>query len=186
MRRSKCSRLKTKSARDQGSGRGMLQRKTERNQKIKTLRATVIVLSLFLAVFLFEPLFDRGMPYVNAAIEGQVVLQEMSTINEAGEGYEMYAQMELPTSFAEELFYDPTFYLTQVSEGSSVIGFLSQDDPEAVFGRCVDVLSKKGWSKVDSTQRNTATFMKSGGKFTWAFISCTSISQDTSIVVQVA
>lgn len=177
MRRSKCIRSKTRGLRDQDSGLGIPKR--------KALRVTAIVGSLFLAVFLFEPLFDSGMPYVNAAIKSHVVLQEMSMINKTGESYEMYPQRGLPASFVEELFYDPTFYCTQVSEGSSVIGFLSQDDPEAVFERCVDVLIKKGWSKVDSSQRNSATFMKNGGKFTWAFISCTSISQDTSIVVQV-
>lgn len=92
----------------------------------------------------------------------------------------------LPAAFAEEVFSLEAFYDVRVSPGGSVVGLLSYKALEEVFRLCEAELVGHGWTKVESGQAASASFVKSQGEYTWLLVSCIEVSGTTSVIVSYA
>ncbi len=154
------------------------------SKKRKNLKAAFIVAALAAAVGVVEVVYDASLPFVGAMAQGASLMNEGAV---SGEGSPIVSgQGTLPECFIEECF-DGTFsYDTRISDDGRVIGFLSHEDPATLFDRCAAKMRENGWMSVSSLQENGGTFLKHAGTYRWAFIACTRIGEDTSIVVQVA
>lgn len=91
----------------------------------------------------------------------------------------------LPEDFEKEVMSLESFTDVQVSEGAGVIGFYSEKEASAVFKECALRLTERGWTKVESGHETFASFVRTAGTYTWLYLSCSSVSGGTSVVVQV-
>lgn len=90
----------------------------------------------------------------------------------------------LPGKFEEEVLSLSSYFDVQVSQKGKVVGFYSQEQPLKVFKDCSLLLANNGWVKVESGQESAASFIKESGVYTWLYLSCVSISNETAVVIQ--
>lgn len=73
----------------------------------------------------------------------------------------------------------------RVNEESSVVGWTERGSIDDVVSRRTRELTGKGWSCVPCGS-SCATFTKEDGSLRWLFVSCFEISEEVSVVVQLA
>ncbi len=71
------------------------------------------------------------------------------------------------------------------SDGS-VIGFTSSSPPKKAFDEVGRSMVERGWTAVPSGVEACGSFVKSEGALKWAYVSCSRVGSETSIVVQCA
>lgn len=154
------------------------------SKKRKNLKVAFIVAVLAATVGVVEVVYDASLPFVGAMAQGASLMNE-GTVSDK-ESSVVSGQGALPERFIEECF-DGTFsYDTRISDDGHIIGFLSHESPSTLFNHCTAKMRENGWMGISSLQENGGTFLKHAGAYRWAFIACTQIGEDTSIVVQVA
>lgn len=117
----------------------------------------------------------------DGADEDDVVGKAMAS---AG-GWAVDEDQELPDWFSEELFDLERPTRVYVLRDGSVVGFMTPEPQEEVMGHLEEELGGRGWKLVESGTPFAVTGVKEGGDVLWLSLSCTQISNETCVVVQV-
>lgn len=89
----------------------------------------------------------------------------------------------VPPDFEEEVLPLFSYADVRVAAGGQVVGFLSDERPEVEFSLLSSTLQDRGWVSVSSGSELGGSFVKEGGTYIWAFVSCVGIGEGTSVVV---
>lgn len=92
--------------------------------------------------------------------------------------------MALPPDFEAEVLSCASFPDRAVSPSGRVVGLFGEGMVSDTFERCSRELQAKGWVKVESGYVHAASFIKQDGRYTGLFLSCASIGEGTSVLVQ--
>lgn len=104
----------------------------------------------------------------------EVVLDELSTY-----------ESELPVEFKRELFSIEGSGPVYSDERGTVFAFVAEGRAGERFELLCEQMEAGGWRRVESGVENCASFVKEGGAYRWAMVSCYDISGKTTVVAQV-
>lgn len=127
------------------------------------------------------------------AVEKQSYLELLGRQMEAGEGaQDLLADMgyeavgdEVPEWFEQEVVSSAVIEEGVANADWSVVGFLSDLQPDEAIGWLADTLAEKGWAGYESGVDGVATFSKKGGRCAWIMASCTRVDDATSVVMSI-
>ncbi|MGI6105808.1 MAG: hypothetical protein ACOYD7_06450 [Raoultibacter sp.] len=146
--------------------------------------AVFVLVILLVLVFLIELAFS-AIPHTRSAesvspideVSLEVIMSEVGLDGMRGKVSAEFTEEVLDLSHYSELY---------VSETESVISFLTSESPESLFAGCTEELCAKGWTRVESGQATASSFVKGEGRYTWLFLDCASIGNDTSALIQLS
>lgn len=115
---------------------------------------------------------------------GQDARADAGLSSDAGERVRASEEPGVPLGFEEEVLTLEGRSEVMAAADGTVVGFVEDGASSEVFGDIESELGERGWAKVDSGVEGFASFFKSGGKFTWAFVSCVPVGGATSVVIQ--
>lgn len=156
-----------------------------RSQSQRCAFSLGIIVLLLAAILLSSALSERyrnledGASLVHAAISDQDVLS-----GDVFAKLDNARRREVPPTFKKEVLDVPSGDDTYVNDDGSVIGFSRTESAQQTFMSIKDALESKGWVFVESGSRFAGSFVKAAGRYRWAFVSCTQISGQTSVVIQ--
>lgn len=137
--------------------------------------AMMLVSASALAWFL-----DIGRPGVLSEAMG---LSVPGLFVDGGKSVEGRGDETVPPVFEEEVMPLSSCVDVRVAAEGRVVGFLSDERPEAEFALLSSMLRDRGWTSVSSGSELGGSFVKEGGTYIWAFVSCMGIGEGTSVVV---
>lgn len=91
----------------------------------------------------------------------------------------------LPVDFESEVLSLESFSEIHISENGAVIGFFSPKNLSETKMLCSDLLKERGWVEMTSGQEGISSYVKEGGGYSWALLSCSSMGKGTAVVLQV-
>lgn len=144
----------------------------------------LVVLAFFLGViFLVEFLWSKDT--------GKAVDSSFSQIRPSFDTIMSDAPFEdmrrkLSAGFEDEVLDLTEYSDVYVSERGGVMGFMASSGAEELFNTCSKELCDKGWTRVESGRKTTASFIKSTGNFNWIFLDCIAEGYETLAVIQVS
>lgn len=86
-------------------------------------------------------------------------------------------------AFESELFSLASYDEVRATKDGAIVGFTAKGDARTVFGAVASELRSAGWKVVPSGSGMAGSFVKDGGTFVWAFVSCSVADDATSVVV---
>ena len=119
---------------------------------------------------------------VNAArlLDAADAFGSLERIEEAAEA----AQTDAPEVFSREVGLAAGAYDIRVSPTGDVIGYMVEDDCEAVLQRERARMESLGWNAVPLGGEQGLTFVKPSGDCTWVLVTCTQVGTSTSVVAR--
>lgn len=93
---------------------------------------------------------------------------------------------DVPAGFVEEMFSLERYRDVRVGANGSVIGFSTSLVPQSALDEIRLDMEARGWMAMVSSGGITGTFVKSEGRYIWAFVMCVWVGDTTSVVVQCA
>jgi hypothetical protein len=140
---------------------------------------------MIIAALFIQAIFD-AVPFIQKA---DLVVESFAEESWAEDSSESFLASShdavLPTYYEQEAYLPDSYYDVRVSDKENVIGFLSKEPCATVFEACSNQMLAKGWTEVPSGQAYCSTFLKTEGIYRWALISCSDVSGDSSIVVEI-
>lgn len=118
------------------------------------------------------------LPQVSQAQEGASVIPGFEVSDEWLDGY----SSEVPADFRSELLNRSDAVCSEQGNALSV-GFSATGSAEEVQSALAEELALRGWTEVGSGQAAVSTFVKSGGSYRWAAVTCTEVGDSVSVVV---
>lgn len=148
--------------------------------QIKRLIAAVIIITAGVScVHLVDPMLSSLADEVdeeNLTVSWNTLFGD--SLNESG-------AESLSAQFEDEVFDLGTYHDIFTSADKSVVGFSSFQDKTMLFSECTEKLREHGWMKVESGYEVAASFVKTEGRFTWLYLSCSQSGKKASGVIQV-
>lgn len=95
-------------------------------------------------------------------------------------------EVDRPSWFEEEFFDLGDAMRCYASESKGVWGFVFAGSSGGCFAELRYQMEERGWSCVDSGLANCATFVREEGDYRWALLSCSSVGEETTAVLQIA
>lgn len=94
----------------------------------------------------------------------------------------------IESEFAEELFVPEDLDAREIQSAvdGTVVGLTLSSNAEDSFTEIANAMEARGWRVISSGMGTAGSFVKSEGSIRWAFVSCTQIGLETSVVVQIA
>lgn len=92
----------------------------------------------------------------------------------------------IPAWFEAELFSTDAAADCFAGVDESVWGFVVEGDAADCFADVRSQMEERGWIQVESGVEACATFVREEGEIGWALVSCSSVDDLTTIVVQLA
>lgn len=114
---------------------------------------------------------------------GSVTATQM--VRAAGEGSGIIGTSEegVPADFESLVFSTRGFKQLQHSPDGRIVGLVRGGSPETVMGQCSERMQANGWTYIESGQGTRASFLKGEGAYRWAYVDCTAVGGDTSVVI---
>lgn len=91
-----------------------------------------------------------------------------------------------PLWFERDFFELDDALRCYASSSEGVWGFVFEGSSSGRFAGLRHQMEQRGWSCVDSGLSNCATFVREEGDYRWALLSCSSVGEDTTAVLQIA
>lgn len=148
----------------------------------RALRALAIVVALVLACCAADAMLRLSQPSAMGDALGLWAGDALSSSD--AEALTEPARAQLPEGFETEVLDLSQAEGLRVAAEGTVVGFLLQGDASKAFSQMSEQLTSRGWSSVASGRPNCGSFVKSGGDYTWLFVSCTQVGDAVSAVVQ--
>lgn len=95
-------------------------------------------------------------------------------------------EADVPSWFESELFSVDDAEESLASADGRVWGFVVEGDPASCFYELSSQMAEHGWSWAESGVEACATFVREEGGVRWALVSCSSVGDETAVVVQLA
>lgn len=95
-------------------------------------------------------------------------------------------EVECPLWFEDDFFDLADATRCYAGESEDVWGFVFAGSSSGRFAELRRQMEQRGWSCIDSGLSNCATFVRGEGDYRWALVSCSSVGEETTAVVQVA
>ena len=144
----------------------------------RALVASAAIVVAIAAVVGIDRIAQRARPSVvseaAASIAGE--LDARAYAAESGDSSLAEFEQEVLSLFGRE-------DLRAFDEGG-LVGFVVEGDAEEAFASLRSELEDLGWTAVSSGSATAGSFVKGGGRYRWAFVSCTGVGDATSVVVQ--
>lgn len=100
------------------------------------------------------------------------------------DGYSGYQAGVLPDSFSQEVIDPLEIGCMETYSAQGVVGMACMGDAPDVLAQVSEVLQSRGWVLADDGNGSSGrTFIKSQGRYRWAFISCSQMSESVSLWV---
>ena len=90
----------------------------------------------------------------------------------------------IPAAFLDEVGLLSGARDIRASDDGTVVGYAVDLDAGDAFARLSEHMAARGWKAVPLEQGTGATFVKEGGRCTWALATCTETGTATSIVIR--
>lgn len=98
------------------------------------------------------------------------------------DGYSGYQVGVLPESFPREVIDPSEIGCSETYSAQGVVGMACMGDAADVLVRASEALQSRGWILADEGNGASGrTFVKSQGKYRWAFVSCSQVSGSASL-----
>lgn len=119
-----------------------------------------------------QEVFAATAPQPDSTHEGD----ENSTDSRGYEG-------RLLEGFQEEVVSLGSRSSVRVGAEGSVVGFVEQGLATEAFSALASDLQERSWRTVDSGRSDCGSFVKEEGSFTWLFVNCVQVGEETSVVI---
>lgn len=159
--------------------------------RIRMLRAIALVIVMLVAI----PVVDAVSRVVSAADDdygGEGL--SIGLLTGADDAYAALDQIEesvgsagsstVSPEFADEIGLLPDARDVRSSDEGLVVGYVVPGRSGEAIAKITENMESGGWTSVPLGQVDGATFLKSGGSFTWAIVTCTEVGSSTSVVVR--
>ena len=156
-----------------------------RSQSRRGLYACGVVVFLLVVLSLACALPESFRNFRTGISVAQAIITDQNTV--AGDVFEEIEEARKRTSskvFNDEVIDVSVYLAVFVNDDGSIVSFLRTEPPQQAFASIVDELRSKGWVYLESGSRMTGSFVKSSGCYRWVFVSCVSVSGQTSVVIQ--
>lgn len=161
------------------------------SMRMRLLKAIALVIAILVAV----PGIDAVARVASAsrAADASGVGIDIGALMGAGDAYAALDEIEdaiepdeadVPDGFADEVGFLPGARSVRASDGGAVVGYVVDGAADDVMGQLTAQMEGKGWTAVPLGEVEGATFMKSGGAFTWVLVTCTQAGSSTSVVAR--
>lgn len=117
-----------------------------------------------------------------SAADSVTAAQMMKAVNE-GSGIVGASEEGVPADFESLVFSTEGFGQLQHAPDGRIVGLVREGSPETVMGLCSERMQANGWTFIESGQSTRASFLKGEGAYRWAYVDCTAVGGDTSVVV---
>lgn len=98
------------------------------------------------------------------------------------DGYSGYQVGTLPESFSREVIDPLEIGCSETYSAQGVVGMVCMGDSADVLARASEALQSHGWMLADEGNGASGrTFIKSQGRYRWAFVSCSQVSGSASL-----
>lgn len=98
------------------------------------------------------------------------------------DGYSGYQVGVLPESFSREVIDPSEIGCSETYSAQGVVGMACTGDAPDILARASEVLQSRGWVLADDgSGASGRTFIKSQGRYRWAFVSCSQVSESASL-----
>lgn len=114
---------------------------------------------------------------------GSVTAGQMVQAVSEGSGVFGLSETGMPAGFDDGVFSTEGFAQLQHTPDGKIAGMVRAGSPEDVMKLCRDRLEANGWTYIESGQGTRASFLKGDGAYTWAYVDCTAVGDDTSVVI---
>lgn len=114
---------------------------------------------------------------------GSVTAAEMVQAASRGSGMLGSSEAGVPADFESSVFSTEGFGQLQHTPDGRIVGMVCSGAPDDAMELCKKRLQENGWTYIESGQGNRASFLKEEGAYTWAYVDCTAVGDDTSVVV---
>ena len=151
------------------------------------LPVATIVIFFFVAVFC-SFLFRLGLP-VDAAASYAMKVSENGFSGSGSSNVLSYLDGMLddfdsvaPSCFTDEVF-DAANGRYSADEDGAIAGYLFPADIDTSMLMILGEMEEKGWKAVSSGHSSIVTLVKDEGEYRWAAVSCETVGQETSAVI---
>lgn len=163
---------------------------SDRRMRDRLVRALCLMAMAFATVMLIEAVWDAQASSAQADAGGTSVLksetafgrQELSRFVMEGDDAALGAS-ELPSAFTAECFSATGLGEVRCTDGASVVGIVSDLEPESLYQTCSDALVSHGWLAVASGMEQRGSFVKDAGEYRWLFLDVSRIGERSSAVI---
>ncbi|MGN0262079.1 MAG: hypothetical protein ACI4B9_04425 [Eggerthellaceae bacterium] len=98
------------------------------------------------------------------------------------DGYSGYQVGVLPDSFSQEAIDPSEIGCVETYSAQGVVGMACTGNATDVLARASEALQSRGWVLADEGSGSSGrTFIKSQGKYRWAFVSCSQMPESASL-----
>lgn len=155
---------------------------------MKLLKGCFILAVLLCAVLSVDPLRHAFAPggqaqgAVSSSGNASTVATMLSAVV-AEDASALEGCSALPEGFEEECFSVEGYRNARSSDGGRIVGAITEGSAQKAFEACCAKMLEKGWTAVSSGQPTRATFLKTTGRYRWAYLDCTGIGGSVSIVI---
>ena len=157
----------------------------------RSLKAVAIVIALVLAVPCCNAVVNAVRPKAEGAastagLDAQAIVGSGDP-NAALDMIEAVAEADsaaVPEGFDDEIGIPPGARDIRANGDGSVVGYLVDGASEGVFDQLSAQMTLRGWTAVSFGEEGTATFVKDGGRYSWALATCTQSGSATSVVIR--
>ena len=162
-----------------------------RSWKRRLARAILIVFALVAAVPASTLMLDgpanpataRAQDDARAGMQSSLITENSSPQHALTELERLAGKEdETPEYFEEEIGMLAGARNIHSNPGGSVIGYVVDLEPSQATAALDKLMAQGGWSKVQLGQQGGSTYIKKGGRCTWALATCTKSANATSIV----
>lgn len=149
----------------------------------RAARAFLVLAAFVAAAVAVDAALKAGSPGTLAEA-GSLAFRSM--LEEAAGAPSEQSQPQALPGFEDEVVSLAGCEDVRVGAGGSVVGFVCSQDPDRAFSRLAEELGRRGWTQVPSGLDACGSFVKDGGSYRWALVSCIGTGSKTSVVVQCA
>lgn len=160
----------------------------------RTKKAVVVVSLVVLLALCLDPLLGAAGLGESSGISGaEGVGLDAGALIEGHDAFESLAKIEeaastgettVPQVFLEEVGVLPGAQDIRSMGNGTVVGYVVDGESQEVMDLLDESLRKRGWKAVPMGLEGGATFIKSGGRCTWALATCTQMGSSVSVVLR--
>lgn len=147
----------------------------------ETVRGTLIAVAIVAALAGSDGIADAVAG--DQGDTGTVTAAQMVQAASRGSGVFGSSEAGVPADFESSVFSTEGFGQLQHTPDGRIVGMVCSGAPEDTMELCKGRLQENGWTYIESGQGNRTSFLKQEGSYTWAYVDCTAVGDDTSVVV---